>query len=341
MNGIEEFKKLLEKSDNYYIFGNGSVGNRLLLLMKEYGFKNKFKGFIVSNSELYNDSSEKYNLYDFRSFEFLEEGCENVVLMSVSETYHPDVYEICRSRFDCVIDAIKYYSLEFSESDNKVFPLTKIEYDRTVVLDDDKKRIRDKIVEDYFSKNNAFGEKEFYQRYPSLGIPGTRPTEVRLEYYGLVDVLSIEQNILDIGCNCGFFDMEISKHVNSITALEYDSSMSEFSARTAALLGIFNIDFIPGDFNQWYLENNCSFDVILSFAVHIWIGMDPETYADAICGMMSSGGFLLFESQDYRNDKKFDEFCDAFSRRGLSIKNDGFMVDDGIHERKFVCFSKG
>ena len=155
----------------------------------------------------------------------------------------------------------------------------------------------------------------FYQSFPMLNIKGNRPTDLRIKTYGLYDVLDKSMNVLDIGSNVGFFDMTIAEHVNSITGIEYDKDFADIAAGTAKILGLDNVTFINADANQWLKNNmNNRYSLILSFAVHCWLNVKAEDYAQIISELLLPRGFLVFESHGIGDG---EEFTAAFLKHGL------------------------
>ncbi len=51
----------------------------------------------------------------------------------------------------------------------------------------------------------------FYQGFDEIKINGCRPTELRFERYQISSYLSKNKTALDIGCNCGFLTIHLSK----------------------------------------------------------------------------------------------------------------------------------
>ena len=54
-------------------------------------------------------------------------------------------------------------------------------------------------------------QMSFYQGFDEIKLPGCRPTEQRLERYDIKKYLTTEKVALDIGCNCGFLVLHLSK----------------------------------------------------------------------------------------------------------------------------------
>ena len=146
----------------------------------------------------------------------------------------------------------------------------------------------------------------FYQSFPMLNIKGARPTDERIQLYGLYDILGKSMNVLDIGCNTGFFDMTIADCVNSITGIEYDKDFADIAKGTAEILELGNVTFINADANEWLKSNlHNKYSLILSFAVHGWMGITAEDYAQIISELLEPGGYLLFESHWLADGEEF------------------------------------
>ena len=188
----------------------------------------------------------------------------------------------------------------------------------------------------YVTLNNG----GFYQSFPMLGIRGERPTDVRINEYGLNEILSKDMDVLDIGCNIGFLDMEISSKVRSVTGIEYNEEAAQLSKRISKKLGILNAGFIGADFKKWGLSCHRKYDFIFSFAVHKWIGLKPDEYADMINNLLKENGCVIFESHSLSSHKNFDDYINAFEERNLVVQRRKPINDDGKTEREFVLLRK-
>lgn len=143
--------------------------------------------------------------------------------------------------------------------------------------------------------------------------------------------------MLDIGCNCGFFDITISEYAKNITGLEYSKSLSRIGLETKRFLDKKNIEFIQGDFLEFTTMER--FDVILFFAVHGWLDYTATEGVSRILEMLNKDGFIIFESQDWdKGDKLFLEYYDEFNQQGARVVRKGDICDDGITNRKWVIF---
>ena len=195
-------------------------------------------------------------------------------------------------------------------------------------------------AKEYIKKDHAFGGHTFYQSLPLLGIIGDRKTDIRIREYGLERYLRKDTDVLDIGSNSGFFDLEISEKVNSVTGVEYIKSLSDVGKTVAEHMNIDNVKFICDDYNKWQDDNKKRYDLIFSFAVHIWIDVSPERYALQLYDMLKDKGHIILESQTMESDSLFEEYAENMEKAGLSMIHTGVLKDDGVTNRKFYIFEK-
>jgi len=202
----------------------------------------------------------------------------------------------------------------------------------------------DELKQELTSNGQQFGDGNFYQSLPRLGISGMRPTDERIENYGLQEILDQSQTVLDLGCNCGFFDLTIADKVRSITGVEYNGSLVRIADKTREYLNIPNVKFICADYNEWkseYLKNEeKAFDVVFSFAVHFWFKVSAYQYALDMGNLLKIGGVLLFETQDIVYNKEYPLFLREFDCRGFTLIKESVGCDDGKYTRKLFVYKK-
>lgn len=199
------------------------------------------------------------------------------------------------------------------------------------------------ITKKYFQVRGAnwrFPRSQFYQSYSEIGIPGIRNTQERIAIYGCRDYLKSTDQVLDIGCNCGFFDLQISSYVGQITGMDPQDEFVQIANETKKILGIKNATFVCADYANARLPN--SYDAIFSLAVHsnvILSGISIESYMEKIMGNLAKDGILFFESHDLRNDKdRYKYMVQEFSRRGMEICRKETYKSD--FERTITVFRK-
>ncbi len=335
---MDELHEILKNHEQMYIFGTGQVGQTILTMCSSLEMDNHILGFLVSELKSNNEKILGKNVYAL-SDNGLNTNC--TVLMSVSESYHPDIYKLVRKTgFEKLISVIGYFSADRYGSytaDN-----TDIDkcIDNSVSLPSELLIARTNIIKSFLSIRHAFGDGFFYQSFPLLGIRGQRPTDKRIKLYNLEKYLYKNSKVLDIGCNTGFIDLTIASKVLSVTGIEYSKGLIKTAEMTATAMKTNNVNFICTDYKKWAACDKESFDLILSFAVHIWIDISPVEYASQCMSRLNNGGHLVFESQTMPNDKLYFIFIEEFKKIGLKPVFEGDIRDDSITDRKFVVLKK-
>ena len=142
-------------------------------------------------------------------------------------------------------------------------------------------------------------EQGFYQGFDKIGIVGSRSTEKRFNEYNIGNLFSKNENVLDIGSNCGFVSLYTSEFVKSVIGVEINPFLVKISNDSKAFLGIQNVKFICSTFEEYRTEEK--FDVVYSFANDSTIDDNTtfnfEEYIQKILFLLSPGGLLIFESQ--------------------------------------------
>ena len=142
-------------------------------------------------------------------------------------------------------------------------------------------------------------EKGFYQGFDAIQIDGCRSTEKRFEEYNIQKYLSKKKSALDIGSNCGFFSLYVSKFLETITGIEINPYLTSIASDTQKFLEINNANFISSKFEK--LLSDKKFDIIFSFANDSTIDNNTdfnfEEYMEKIINLLKEDGLLIFESQ--------------------------------------------
>lgn len=203
-----------------------------------------------------------------------------------------------------------------------------------------KEELLNRIQKIYSEESQDFGYGKFYQSLPELGIDGMRPTETRMEKYEFSRFLNSKQDVLDLGCNCGFLDLSIADMVHSVTGVEYNNTLVRIAEEVKNYLNKQNASFINDDYNNWSKKNTNKYDVVFSFAVHHWFGVTPYGYAKDLNNIIKPGGILYFESQDVKGDKIYTKIVKELLLRNFSIEYEGSDMDDGMYERHYYVLKK-
>ena len=142
-------------------------------------------------------------------------------------------------------------------------------------------------------------QKGFYQGFDEIKIDGCRPTEKRFERYNIEKYLSKQKSALDIGCNCGFFSLFVSKFLGDVTGIEINPYLISIANDTKEFLKITNTNFISSRFEK--LQTDKKFDIVFSFANDSTIDSNTEfnfeEYLQKILNLLKNDGLLIFESQ--------------------------------------------
>lgn len=194
---------------------------------------------------------------------------------------------------------------------------------------------------DKLSRNpKSFGRGEFYQSFEPLGISGQRPTEHRIKKYNILKHINESDKILDIGSNCGFMSIALSDKVQSIYGVEANPYFASVSNATATYLNKSNLQF---DNLNFVIDGKKKYNLIFSFAVHYWIGINLETYLSGLHSMLLENGKLLIESQNIETvDSDFENKLLNYISSSNSFKliEQGEICDDKVITRKFFWLYK-
>ena len=328
----QEFRELVSGKQRIYIFGIGEVGLRLLDLLKEAGLEHKFFGFILTLDDI-PTSCEGYPVYRLDDIDRAAD-----ILVSVSKPYHPEVFRLLeRKGFRNAIEAHKYFSCALSKASDSECPVFEApDHD----FSPQEQLVRARVATLFKTNIQAFGDNQIYQSLPLLGIKGLRPSDKRIAEYGLDEIVSLETSVLDIGANCGFFDIQLARRVKRILGIEVNEQLVELGRTVIEGVDIHNVSLVCSDYNSWFKANKDKYDVILSFSVHLWLNILPGEYAKQLISLMNNGGYIVFESHKTPTDKMYGTFLDAFEQQGMSKIREGKIKDDGIREREFSIFRK-
>lgn len=186
-----------------------------------------------------------------------------------------------------------------------------------------------------------FGRGQLYQGHESWNVPGQRPTLRRLAEYRVDSWLPSHAKVLDIGCNIGMFGLTLAPAIDSYHGIDHTAALIDIAQALAAARRIDNCTFECNDFAAFVAGARQRYDVILSFAVHVWIGMPLDDYAAILHRLLAPGGRLVLESNNLAsNDKDFFANIQYFVNAGFRVHSRGLLKDDGIIERAFYVFER-
>ena len=135
----------------------------------------------------------------------------------------------------------------------------------------------------------------FYQGLDEINIKGSRSSEKRFEEYEILEHLSKNKTILDIGSNCGFFSIYVSKYVEKIFGVEINPYLVAISNDVKDYLNINNANFINSSFEEFHIDEK--FDIIFSFANDSTIDDNTKfsfsEYIEKIKNLLKDNGLLI------------------------------------------------
>ena len=220
--------------------------------------------------------------------------------------------------------------------------------DRTMSLDQLHEKLR-KHVDAQIKEWDSFvyaSENGFYQGFEEIKIDGCRPTEKRIARYKIEDYLSRDKIALDIGCNCGFLTIYLSKFLKHIDGVEINPYLTSIGKDTKEFLEIENLDFYTSGFEEFQTDKK--YDIVFSLANDNTI--DGKTkftfieYTKKIQDLLKPDGLLMWEtvSMDTYDPELFDpkrkifeEFFNLLEER--MVKSE-YPVN--VPERRFLILKK-
>ena len=153
--------------------------------------------------------------------------------------------------------------------------------------------------------------------------------------YGIFEYINQDSTILDIGCNTGFISAYLSKYVKAIDAVEFDTNVFSIASRTMEYFSIKNVQLLNEDIKTF--KSNKKYDLVMSYAIHRWVGMELIDYIQLLLSFKDASGFIIIESHIEESDKV--NLRAALNSLDLKIVNNGITDDHLGHIREFfiVC----
>ena len=189
-------------------------------------------------------------------------------------------------------------------------------------------------------------EKGFYQGFEEIKIDGWRPSEKRFAKYDIERYLSKNKSALDIGCNCGFFTIVVSRYVKDIDGVEINPHMVDIANDTKEFLKVQNASFVTSSFEKYQADKK--YDVIFSLANDETIDGNTKftfsEYMKKIEQSLMDDGLVMFEtvSPDTYAPKLFQPKLD-YIKKHFVILEDKMVKSEypvNVPERRFLILKK-
>lgn len=306
------------------IYGAGSVGQQFFLQIA----KTQYCEVIHWIDRKFKDSK---NSFFGTSTLLSKHDFDVVVIATVDAAYAQEMVQICLNKN---IERERIILQSWEVELNIQFPLipNNLIGNTDIYLD---------ILTMFYSHEQQFGEGKFYQSYESVGLKGQRPTQERFIRYGILNIIRRQDEILDIGCNCGFFDLQLAKYAGHIVGIDTNWTLIEVAKKVQTLVNDTKCTFLNEDFKNVRFEKK--FNVIMAYAVIHWIDMDKEDFINKIDKLLIENGHIILESHNVESEdrlRRYREYIDGFTQRQYAIYFSGVIKDDGRIKREFCILKK-
>lgn len=172
------------------------------------------------------------------------------------------------------------------------------------------------------------------------GEPGkaNRSIPDRVKDYGLLNYITKESTVLDLGCNRGYFGVYLADKIKSYYGIDTDSNQIMFGIAEAQNQNLTNLTYR----NDTFLCLNNQFDIILCLAFHSYVNMSMWELAKCLIDMLKPGGHLLLEGhpKGYRDEpeKYFNPLASYLNENLKQVERK--QVKDRELLRPFIIFKK-
>ncbi len=312
----------VKKDSDIVLYGEGNVGKDFFLQLYETKYCNVvawvdkvFDGYELSKPFDYVSNIKNYNV--------------DYIVLAVKDKKTAD--EISNElKLKCGVDGSKIIWSNYYNFSRDFFPS-----DRLLYLKD--LDFYMSLLDEYMVAETFYATKEYYQSFEKLGIKGSRKNAERLVKYGIHEFLNKDDNVLDIGCNCGFFSMTVAPYVKKIIGVDVDENFINIANKAMAFAKIDNAEFYVKDVFADGLNGN--YDAIFMLALPANIGVYEK--ANVIANHITQGGYLFLESHNMKGESEkylFKKLIDTYIEKGL--KNVCLYDNLGSQDRDFCVLRK-
>ncbi len=335
MNLTDEWNELFQTDRQIYLYGAGDVAEFIAKMALQVGMSDRIQGILVSKKDAKTPETVE-------GIPVLEAGSvedkDAIVLVAVSRKWSEEIRS-CAQRlgFSDVRDGFRYLHVY-----DEATALDEQARERLAVLDEQGNGLdvlKQKLSIMYGEKQMFSGKGCFYQSLPLLGIEGERPTDVRIQTYGLNELVE-GKTVIDIGCNTGFLDIMIGEKAKSVCGVEYNQSLVDIANEVISFLDRSNVMVCQGDFLTYQTQE--TFDVVFLFAVHGWLDCKAEDGAEKIISLLKPNGSIVFESLAWdKGDPLYIQYGESFEKMGMTKIRQGEICDDGKTHRHWCVYTRG
>jgi SAM-dependent methyltransferase len=200
------------------------------------------------------------------------------------------------------------------------------------------KELHQKLIEHFKAQQknwNSFVYAKndlFYQGFDEIELEGCRSSEKRFEQYVITKYLNSNQTVLDIGCNCGFFTLLISKFIGKIEGVDINPYLINIANDTKEFLKIKNAKFFASSFEEYMPEKK--YDLIFSLANDETVDGNTKftfkEYVKKILDYSKKNALLIFETT--ARDTYYSE---SFEPKLTHLEDHFEFLEDKIIESEY------
>ena len=114
----------------------------------------------------------------------------------------------------------------------------------------------------------------------------------RVKEYGILNYVTKDSIVLDLGCNRGYFGVCLSPYISHYIGIDSDGKQIQHGVNECIYKGITNVNYSNINYS---LNMSGKYDVILCFAFHIYVGVKMEDFAKHLISMLKPNGHLFLE----------------------------------------------
>lgn len=167
-----------------------------------------------------------------------------------------------------------------------------------------------------------YNEGFFYQSFPRAKLNGLRDSQARIDAYNLREEVG-GKKVLDIGCNLGFLDCELSDSIKRLDGFDINPYLIKVANISKNFFNIKNCTFSTTSFEKFEPQKE-SYEVIFSFANHSTYDgktrYSLEEYFAKISSLLDKDGILLLESHAPAYENNFSNVIDLVRERFIIIR---------------------
>ena len=209
MNSFFPYRKVA-KDSKIVLYGGGAVGKEYYLQIHETKW-----------CEVIAWVDKAFDAYEVKKpFDYVRNLCN----------YFPDYYVIAEKNHESALKKKEELINEFGIDEKKIvwsrcysnfgegyFPGNRVQYLKDLPF-------YMSLLDDYLDADDFFATTKYYQSYAPLGLKGGRDNGERLLLYDVATFLGKDSDVLDIGCNSGFFSLTLAPYVKSIHGVDIADS---------------------------------------------------------------------------------------------------------------------